>query len=260
MSVMEKVFGAIGFGNNSNPSPSNVPQQNTPQNLPASPAQTTTPNNGVVPNSGNPNPSNTQENNNPTGEAVKSPLDQFTDLWKNDPKQLEGNQQQTFNVDHAKLMEAASRVDFSKVITPDQLKAIGTGGEGAITAFSEALNKVAQTVYAQSAVASTEIVKQAISQAETKFASQVPSIVKRHQVSDGLRTDNPALSHPAAQPIITALEQQFTSKYPNATSSELRALATSYLTSFNDAVNPQKQALDTTTGNKGETDWSKFLE
>lgn len=261
MSVMEKVFGAIGFGGGNTNVPAVTPapaqgQQVTPQNLPVSPAQTATPGSGTVPsNSGNA-PENTASNT----EAVKSPLDQFTDLWKNEPNKQGENNQQTFNIDQTKLMEAASKVDFARVITPEQLTAISGGGEGAIKAFSESMNKIAQTVYAQSAVASTEIVKQAISQAETKFVAQIPNLVKKHQMSDGLRTDNPAFSHPAAQPIISALEAQLTSKHPNATSSELRTLATSYLSSFAEATNPAKVLDTTNTTSKGETDWSKFLE
>lgn len=257
MSIMDKIFGS--FGNNQQqpaPQQQQIPQgagAGNPGNIPPQSANAATPGNGTVPAAG----ANPPANNEPPKD--QSPLDAFSDLWKNEPIP-EGQQQapNMFNVDPQKLMEAASKVDFAKVITPDQMQAITAGGEGAVKAFAESMNKVSQAVYAQSAMASTKIVEQAIKQAETKFAEQVPALIKKHQVSDSLRTENPALSHPAAQPLIQALESQLTVKFPSATVAEIRQMATDYISSFASAAIPKKEE-PASKSSKKETDWSGFL-
>lgn len=252
---MEKLFGAI-TGTSSQPATvqqNQFPGAGQPGNIPPSAATATSAGNGVVPNSTQtqPAPSDTS--------AVKSPLDAFTDLWKNEPKS-EGQQEQPnmFNVDPQKLMEAAAKVDFAKVIKPEQVQAISAGGEGAVKAFMDAMNGVSQAVYAQSALLNTKIVERAMEQAETKFAERVPGLIKRHQVSDSLRTENPALSHPAAQPLIAALESQMAVKFPNATVAELNQMAKDYISSFASAAVPKKEEPATSGKSNKETDWSTW--
>lgn len=196
----------------------------------------------------------------PTAPAAdpQTPLDKFNDLWKNDPNAKPGGSGDMFNVDPQKLMEAAGKVDFAKVITPEQVAAIQAGGEAGTTAFIQAINAVSQATFAQSALASTKIVEQAINRTKDQFSADLPGMLKRQNLNDSLRDSNPAFSHPAAQPILNALQSQLTQKYPNATVQELQGMAKEYLSSFSDQVN-QKPVPVTTTPN-GETDWTKFFE
>lgn len=189
----------------------------------------------------------------------KSPLDQYTELWKNDPTKKADQSSTVFNVDQQKLLEAASKVDFTKAITPDMLAAIKAGGEGANEAFIDAINKVSQLNYAQSTLAASKIVEQALAQAEVKFAERVPNMIKRQQASDSLITANPALSHPAAQPIIYAIQHQMAAKYPDATPTELQRMATEYLENFANLAMPKKPETTKSQSVKNETDWSEWL-
>jgi hypothetical protein len=193
--------------------------------------------------------------------AAASPLDEFAKLWDTDPNAASGATPY-FNVNMEALNKAAAGQDFTSGITPEHLAAIAGGGEGAVKAFADAINASSRDVYARSALATTKIVESALAKAETKFNASVPGMIKQHGLQDGLRSENPAFSHPAAQPIIGALEKQLTQKYPNATANELRNMATQYLTSFSAAIGtPTTNAATHASGGSkpSEMDWTTFL-
>ena len=192
--------------------------------------------------------------------VTASPLDAFNDLWKPSTGQT-GDTALFANVDPQKLMEAAKKTNFSSMITKEQSAAIAGGGEGAVTAFAQAMNSVAQTVFAQSALASTKIVDQALAEQQKRFKEMLPNLVKQHTLSDSLRTENPMFNHPSVQPLIGALETSLATKHPNATASELTALAKQYVEGLGQVFNPTVVTDQNTSGAKSDgTDWSKFLE
>lgn len=206
--------------------------------------------NGVVPNNVNSNPA----------DPNASQLDNFNTLWQPNTD-APTEPQPLINVDPKSLAEAASKTNFVKMISPEQMQAIAAGGEGAVQAFAQAMNKVAQGVYAQSAFATTKIVEQAVAKAQERFTSEIPNHVKKLQVSESLRNENPALNHPAASPILGAIESQLTVKHPNASSTEITNMARQYLEQFATAVNKPKEAAKAKQAaetNQG-TDWNSFL-
>lgn len=234
------------FSGNAPAAPAAQPAQPQPGNLPE---QMTA---GMAADPANPNvPANA---NPPPAEG----LDKFNDLWK--PAEFPAGQQADpmFNVDPKQLMDAARKIDFAKVIQPAQLQAISQGGDAAVQAFAAAMNSVAQTVYAQSAHATSKIVEQAISKSQDNMRSELPQHIKRQTVSESLRAENPALTHPAASPILGALEQQMTQKFPNASSSEISKMAQEYLVSFSKAMQKPEATPSTASGSK-DADWSAYL-
>lgn len=235
---------------------------------PAQPAAPTNPN--ASPGAGNPgsipnNPANPAPGTGDVPASIpdankkqESPLDAFSKLWENDPAAAP-KPDEFFNVDPKKLQEAAGQLDFKKIITPDQLKAIGEGGEAAVAAFADAINNVSRATYAQSAFAATKITEQALARAEKKFADQLPSMVKKLNLSESLTQENPALSHPAAAPLLQAIQSQLAVKYPNASTAELQEHAKTYLTAFADAANPASKQSQSTDTSKVTEDWDKFF-
>lgn len=174
-----------------------------------------------------------------------SPLDQYSSLWE--PVTTQGVDatlpaNMFAGTDPAKMLEAARKVDFSKSIPPEVLAKITAGGPDAAAAFATALNDVSQRAYAQSSFASTKIVEAALAKFQEGMDSRLPSQIKKYQVSDQIRESNPALMHPAAAPIMEALQAQFTVKYPQATAKEIGDMAAQYLTNFNNVANPPKVA------------------
>ena len=254
MSIGSMMANLFGGGQPQQPQQQQMPQ---PGNLPAqqTPAMQSSPANPNVPaGQTDPAPANPATNAQPEG------LDRFNDLWKPVESPAGGAPDPLFNVDPKQLMEAAKKIDFTKVIQPTQLQAIAQGGEQAVSAFAQALNTVAQTVYAQNAHATAKIVEQAVAKSQEAIRSELPQHIKRQTVSDSLRTDNPALSHPAAAPILGALEQQLTMKFPNATAPEIKAMATDYLTSFAGTFQkPASQQTQSAQTNQG-MDWDSWIK
>ncbi len=238
------------FGGAQNPQaqqqPQAQPQPTPPGNIPVqqTAAMQSDPNNINVPAQ--------------TTQAQVEGLDKFTDLWK--PAESPSGQQpsQLFNVDPKQLMEAASKVDFSKAINPNHLQAISAGGEDAMKALSQVLNQVSQTVYAQNAMTTTKIVEQAVKQTRDSIMADLPQHIKLQAASDSLRNDNPALNHPSAAPIIGALQQQLAVKFPNASATELATMAKNYLTDFASVAAPRPTQTQEQSSSK-ETDWSAYL-
>jgi hypothetical protein len=177
----------------------------------------------------------------PTAEV--SPLDQFSALWEPTATQgIDGTLPSNMfaGADPAKMLEAARKVDFAKSISPDTLAKITAGGPEAAAAFAAAMNDVSQRSYAQSSFASTKIVEAALAKFQEGLDNRLPSQIKKQQVSDSLRASNPALQHPAAAPIMEAMQAQLTVKFPNATVSEIQDMASQYLGAFTSAANPKK--------------------
>lgn len=200
-----------------------------------------------------------------TGDNINTPpatpLDQFSDLWKTPDSSGTPAASGVFgNVDPKKFMEAAGKIDFAKVVTPEQLQAISQGGEGAVGAFAAALNSVAQTTYAQSAFASTKIVEQAVARARDSLIAELPSHIKQQTVKENLRAENPIFSNPAVQPVISALESQLAVKFPQATATELTTMARQYVEALGTSFAPKPAEPQRRNGSKDATDWSQFLE
>jgi hypothetical protein len=195
----------------------------------------------------------------PTDGAATAPLDQFTKLWETDANSDTSANQSLFgSVDPKKVFEAARTANFAGAINPESLQAIAAGGEGAVKAFQDSMNAVTQAVFAQSTMAATKLVEQGIAKAMSRYDEQLPSLVKRHAAADSLKTENPALSNPAAAPIISAIQAQLAHKFPEATSSQLTQMAKDYLSNFASVVAPAKPAEAPAT-KPGETDWMNWL-
>ena len=237
------------FRGNPNPAPAMPPaSQPAPGNMTQNNVSTD-PNNTTAP------AANTDPNASPA-----SPLDQFGDLWKpvannNEPGAMFAN------VDPVKMMEAAKKTNFASLITKDQQNAIAQGGNVAVEAFMQAINSVGQQAFANSAMATTKIVDQALAKQMEQFKSLLPSLVKQHTLADNLRTTNPVFNHPSVQPLIKAMEHQLAQKHPNATAAELTQLAQEYVAGLGQAFNPTVNTnANSESTSKSDTDWSKFLE
>lgn len=242
MSIFETLFGKAPAAT---PAAQNPVASETPASVAANP---------TVPSAANAMP---PQNTPPAPEAPKSPLDGFSDLWKNDPKSRPAPQQ-SFVFDPAKLAEAATKVDFTKVVTPDLMQKIQAGGADAVAATMQAMNSMAQATYAQSAHAASQLVDEALSKSRQQFMEALPTHIRKAQASDALRTDNPLFSNPAVAPILGALEAQITRKFPNATAQEIRQQAQSYLSGLAEVIQAPNKPQEV-SAKKGETDWSKFL-
>lgn len=253
MSIMDMFKGITG----SAPAPQAQQTQPTgPGAIPPQAAATGGTNAGTAPNGTVPQAA--------TASEPKAPLDDFSKLWETDPNAAVAPTTVFGDVDPKKFMEAAGKVDFSRAIKPEMLQAIQAGGEDGMKAFAAAMNSVAQNVYAQASFASTKITEQALAKARESFTAEIPNLVKSQQAAEALRAENPIFSHPAASPILSAIQQQLVVKYPNATAAELSTMAKTYLENFATGINAPATAAaakaDAAKKTANETDWSTFLQ
>lgn len=222
------------------------------------PGGAVSPTNPTVPAATPATPAPTTTQVTPENSANQSPLDQFADLWKTDPNAAPpGNIDNLFNIDPAKLQEAAAKTNFSQVISQDTIQKMAAGGQEAVEAFSDSMNKVAQAVYAQSAMATAKIVEQALGKAQASYDARIPSLIKQHQVSDNLRNESPIFNNPAVSPLISAMEVTFTQKYPNASAGEITKMAKDYIAAIATSFAPAPQEPAPTASK--DYDWSSFL-
>ena len=244
------------FGNGSTPPATPAPgAQGTPQNnTPGTQA------NGAIP----PNTDSTKNDPTPVpgSSAQTSPLDKHSEIWKTvDTPGTDPNQSMFAGLDPAKVMESAKKVDFSKAVSTEHIEAIQKGGQEAVTAFAQAMNSVAQTVYAQNAIATTKIVEQALGKAREQYDASIPGLVKKLSASEQLLETNPLLSNPAVQPLVGALTEQLTRKNPNASAKEIQQQVTDYFAALGTSFAPKPVEDKSKSGIKAnQTDWSTFLE
>ena len=231
--------------------PSQVNQPGVP--LPGTANSPQTDANGVVPTTA------------PAGEQVPAPtpFDGFKDLWSTPTTPADSNGPMFAEVSADKLMESAGKVDFAKAVTPEQMQAIAAGGQGAVEAFAQSMNKIAQTVYAQSAFATTKIVDQAMARQQENFAKQLPSMVKKFSVNENLQDQNPLLSNPALTPLVSALSEQLVRKNPNATSSEIQQQVNDYFSALGTTFAPKPPETPASRAAQKAAkaeDWSSFFQ
>jgi hypothetical protein len=263
MGIMDKIF-----GNNQQQAapaaPANQQQQATgPAGMPAgynatTPASATSDANGMIP------PAAANEGGTSTDAA--SPLDEFKDLWQNVANSDTSEETGVLGtIDPKQIMAAAGKVNFAKVITAEDIAAIQAGGEGATAALGRALNSTSQAVYAQSALASSKLIEQAVSKIEERILGKLPDQVRRNLLDNSMVEDNASYSHPAAAPLVQLVQNQLATKHPNATPSQLKKMAQDYFANSFKAINGDK-ASDTgntsTKDKKGdvEIDWATELD
>jgi len=198
----------------------------------------------------------------------KNPLDQFSDIWQ-PPKGADGKpipkpDTKLFNIEPAKFFEHAAKQDFRKFVKPETLARIAKGGDDGNAAMSDLIQDLGSNIFATSALASTKMIEKAMETQKQQFESSLPELFKKLNLGENLRTKNPALNHPAAQPIVEALKTTLAQRYPEASAAELQETAETFLSTFASEVGGKKSLGDdkgSGSGRKspGDQDWSSFL-
>lgn len=154
------------------------------------------------------------------------------------------------------LMAAAGKMDFTKIVDKDTIAAAAAGGEAGVQALLEAMNKVSQHVYAQSAAASTALIEKAITTNTERLTTQLPNALKHHAINDQI-ANNPILGHAASKPILDGLVASLKAANPEASADAIVAKANEYLTTYTtqflSSQNPAKPHDD-------GMDWEKYFE
>lgn len=223
---------------------------------------------------GSSKPANTQANptanpadpsGNPTpptqGQEPKkeeSPIDSFKGMWETDPNAPKVEPVKFVDIDPTKFQEQVSKLDFAKLIKPEQLSAISKGGDEAVKAFAESMNAISQASVAQSASIAKKMVEDAMGKADGVVQSKINSNIRLSQIHQLREAENPIFSHPATKPIVDAIEYQLTQQHPTATPQQISEMSKTYLTQFASlAAGPAK--VESNPNGRTEMDWTEFL-
>jgi len=197
----------------------------------------------------------------PTPAPTASPIDTYKDLWQPSSTQSQPDPTKPGNIfagaDLGKMREAAKGVDFSRAVN-QELFAKATGGNAEqADALMQLINGVAQTAYAHATFAATKITDQGLSKFNEGLDSRLPSTIKRFNTAESLAASNPELQHPAVAPLVSALQMQFTQKFPNASAAEIASHTTEYLQHVFGLV---KGKTPTEVKPAAGEDWAKFFD
>lgn len=223
-----------------------------PVATPVNPAQASANQNPLVPNQGN----------SPVipgaDTAIPSPLEGYSDLWQAPDPSKTTPDTPLFQMDPKKLQAAVSKINFTDTLTPDILAAVAGGGDAAVAALKQYGDTLGRGIFAQSTATTAKLIEQALKRNTTDIESRIPNLIKSQNVSSLNRAENPLFSNPATAPIMSALESQFQTKYPNATAAEITAHTKAYLTEFVTLAGAPDRAAAEAAKTKDDTDFSTW--
>lgn len=184
------------------------------------------------------------------------PLDQFKTLWDDVPIDPNAPKPAVPAVLKAEdIQKAVANANFTQAITPEQLTAIGKGGEEAQQAFTEAMNLVAQQVMVQATLVGSKITNSAVAKAIELERDKIPQMLREQATTAHLTDTNPLFDNPAIKPIIEQTKAQLLAKNPSATPAEITQMTQDFILAMGEAFAPKVPDLA-----PGETDWTKFVE
>lgn len=247
-----------------------VGAQQTPQGG-QDPSQQSAGGNPTIPSQTTPQSNGTPSGIPQAGTGDSSPLENFADLWKVDAAQQGAGATPSlvpnFNLDHAGLLAAAQKVNFTGHISPELVtKAMSGDAES----FLAVINQAAQQGFASAAAASGELVKQSLGSAENILTQTVlPQQLRQREVARALDQSNPIFQDPTIAPMLDMLKSQLERKYPTASPEQIATTANQYLGQISQKIVTSAGGTITPRGNAGgnqrgfqapqETDWSVFF-
>lgn len=252
----------FGMSNVSNAmaTPTQQPNPNFPSKNQLDPKN----NNNQVPNNGDADPNGDPSNNaDPTkGQGSGSQLDAFKDIFKL-PTDDKGQPVQTadpfaeplLKLDPKALSEAARKANFTSGIDAELLKTAMSGQDP--QAFMSVLNTVAQNGFLGAVHSLSGVVESSIRKNNERFESALPERIRQTQINQA-QPKHPALSHPAAAPMVGALKHQIAATNPHLPPEKVAEMAENYFLSFATDVNSHNQQQQQATKPKdpSEVDWS----
>lgn len=189
-----------------------------------------------------------------------APLTSQADWFKpadTDAKMVELDPTSLFDTDPAKLAEAIGGLNFMQgAITPDLMAKIEAGGQEAIQATMQMVNKSNQNVMTAALQASAKMVESAVAKVTPVMDQKVSQQLKQQSVEATLRESNPVFATPSGEFLLTAVRDAMMKKYPNATSAEIKDNAQQFI---KDIITVGSPAKPNDKKDVMATDWGAFL-
>jgi hypothetical protein len=154
-------------------------------------------------------------------------IDNFNALWDQPAADKQTPDPSVFkrpNLDPAKLQETFSKMNFVGSVDP-QLAAKALAGDS--EAFMQVLNSVGQAAFQTSFKAMDGYTGRMFDSYDQSVNARIPKVVGDLE-SRQLLQSNEGLNHPAVQPLVESVRQQFRQRYPDASPQEIANAANAY--------------------------------
>lgn len=254
LGIVNRLFGS------STPAPAAAPPQNVMEAAVATPPDTTVPPKADDRATPPPAKDTIDALTAAPVEGTKSPLDAFAGLWQNTPKAGDPPAS-ILDFDPTQLTESVSKLNFSQAI-PAELKAKALAGDQ--EAFNQAMDLLGRTSFQQSLQVNAQLTKKALEENAAALRTEFAKNQRSSQIATGITADNPALSHPAVQPILQLTQSQLEAKYPDATPDQIKTAALNLLSGMVKAFTPNQsqsgaQGEQSPASPNGATNWENFF-
>lgn len=244
------------------------PQQQQPQQQSQQPPQqqptstVTDPNVPALDKSGTLEP-RSQENPKP----AESPLDRFAEVFNMEKaKGKEGEPAEKsatdalFNVDPAELKKVISEMDFTPKggNVKELLGKIQSGDTEALTAF---INQTNQNSYLQQTQFVQKIAEQLAQVMEGRLQDKIPSMVKKLNSTDSVFSEG-RYNHGALKPVVQAVTDLFSQKYPDATPAEISQNVNEYMKAMSQTLtsdDTKRQSQSENQNKAPQPNWGEFF-
>lgn len=163
------------------------------------------------------------------------PLLKFESLWQPN-KDAEGKdivdpekpQGYLPKLDNKKLNDLVNKVNFTDGITGEELEALKAGGENAVGAMINMVNRAGRKAFTLSLGASSRLAEQGLTTAQGRFLGEVPNHVRNQLTDSELSGSVGIMNNPAFTPVVESVKQQYLKKFPKAGPKELNSAVTQY--------------------------------
>jgi len=198
-----------------------------------------------------------------------SPLDNHRTFWDN-LKDAQGKDVApavdptttgVFNFDPAKIADSAKNLNFTGNVSQELVTEALAGSDKSPAALVALMNQVAQNAVAAMTVQTGKLIDQGLVANNDRIKTTLPRHIKQVQL-DQTSSDNPVLSHAAAQPLVAAMKRAAFAKDPNADPAAVNAAVESYLSDFATALLEGSPTALAAKQQKaaGETNWMEYIK
>lgn len=199
-------------------------------------------------------PNNQGDPNNPPkkqGGEGDDPMADLKSLWepnKDDKGQpiKEDNTPKSFmpKLDEKALMEKVEQMDFTKGLTAEEMDAIKEGGDKAVGAFANMLNRAGRRSFLTAFQASSKMAEQGFTQAQERFMESLGPRMREMMIDQGLGEDLSIVDNPMFKPQVDNVKAQILKKFPRATPQQVRSYIKQYFEALKTELTKTKQKDD----------------
>lgn len=181
---------------------------------------------------------------NPGAPGANSQLEEFSSLWHTDPQKAATANADPwadplFQVDPAKMRQAAGQIDFMSQVPQELVQKVMAGNDPHATI--QLINAVGQAALATAMQVTTSTAEQVGSKVGQRFKTSMPKEFKNFQINH-TPPKNPALSNPAIQPLLNMVKQQVKMNNPDFSPDQVNSMAEKYMEGVSGVLSPTGNA------------------